>query len=177
MNGKHTASSIASLISNEVEPDNAEHVLAALTPYHGKPISTRLLDRLPGGRVEWTLRKQYGWTEIVNRADRQTRGDSRDAIRIILARSEASVPLDVPWVERENARYFAGRRERNRLRAVALADNPMLTRMAFTMNEIEDLHVKLAFAKKTFAALVDDGTPLHPDRYVLEEACGLRERK
>jgi|SRR5262245_9780440 len=177
MDGKHTASSVASLITHEVEPDNAEHVLAALAPQHGKPITTRLLDHLPGGRVEWTLRRQYGWTEIVNRAERGTRGDTREALRLILARSETSVPLDVPWVERENANVFAGRRERNQLRSVALADEPLLTRMAFTMNEIEDLQAKLAFAKKTFAALVEHDSPLHPDRYTLEAACGLRERK
>jgi len=172
---RHTAESLTALIASRLEPDNAERVLEALKPLHGTLITTRLLDKLPGGRVEWRLSRHHGWTELANRAQQSTRGDSPDAVNLILARSEVSVPLDVPWVERENSRYFAGRRERNALRAQAVADKPMLTRLAFVMNEIEDLQHKLKFAKKTFAAFVADGEPCHPERYELERACGLRD--
>jgi len=80
-------------------------------------------------------------------------------------------------VERDNPAYFAGRRERNQQRTAALADPPMLTRLAFVMNEIEDLQSRLALAKKSFAAFVEHGAPCSPDRYALERACGLRDDK
>lgn len=175
MTPKHTAQTLAALIERRREPETAEAVLHALRPHHGQLITTRLLDKLPGGRVEWRLSRTMGWTEIVNDAYRKTQGNAPDGLRLIIARSEAAVPLDVPWVERENVAYFAGRRERNKQRDAALADTEMLTRFSFVMNEIEDLHHKLAFARKSFEVFVEHDKPCSPDRYEFERACGLRE--
>jgi len=177
MVSKHSASTIAALITSRIEPDTAERVLDALRPLDGHLITTRLLDKLPGGRTKWRLSRAYGWTEIKNDAYVRSQASSSDGVCLMLVRSEASVPLDVAWVERENPAYFSGRRERNQRRAEALADRPMLTRLAFVMNEIEDLHAKLALAKATFQTFTEHDAPCGPDRYELERACGLREDK
>jgi hypothetical protein len=173
MTPTHTAGTLAALIERRREPDTADIVLAALRSHNGQLITTRLLDKLPGGRVEWRLARTMGWTEIVNGAYRKSQGNAPDGLRLIIARSEASVPLDVAWVERENPAYFAGRRERNALRDQALADPSLLTRLATVMNEIEDLRYKLTFAEQTFFELADG--PAGPDRYELERACGMRK--
>jgi hypothetical protein len=175
MEPTHTATTVAALIRARMEPTDADAVLDALRPYNGQLITTRLLDKLPGGRVEWRLSRVHGWTELSNATYRRSQGG--DGLSLHLAHSEASVPLDVAWVERENARYFGARRERNQQRAAALADPGMLARLATLMNEIEDLQGKLAFARETFAEFTDAGQPCHPDRYTLEAACGLREER
>src|SRR5262252_8306586 len=175
--GRHNAETLAALIRGRIEPDNAEHVLAALRPLDGHMITTRILDKLPGGRTVWRLSRSFGWTEVKNEAYWKTQGSSRDGVALIVARSEASVPLDVAFVERENPAYFSGRRQRNQLRARALADVPLLSRLASVMNEIEDHNVKLLAATKVFVAFVEHDSPLGPDRYELERACGLRDQK
>jgi hypothetical protein len=170
----HTVESVAALIQANIEPQTAEAVLAALKPLEGQFITTRVLDKLPGGRVEWRMNRNLGWTEIKNRA---YVANKRDGVCLILARSEASVPLDTAFIERENAQYFEQRRHRNQLRAQALANPALLTRVAFLMNEIEDLNHKQALAKKQFAVFLSHGEPLSPDQYELERACGLRDPK
>jgi hypothetical protein len=171
----HTADTLAALIASRIEPDAAERVLTALTAANGQLITTRLLDKLPGGRVEWRMRREMGNTSIRNRAYLQSRGDSLDALDLTLASSESSVPLDVSWVEQQNSYYFAERRKRNADRAEAVQNRAMLGKLAIIMNEIVDLRHRLAVAKTAFVAFVDTGTPCYPDRYELERACGLRE--
>jgi hypothetical protein len=177
MEPKHTPASVAALITKNIEPATAEEVLVALMPLDGQLITTRLLDRLPGGRVEWRLARHYGWTEIKNRAYISTGGEHREGICLILARSEASVPLDVALVERENPAYYSGRRQRNALRLAALANAELLSRIALLMNEIEDSNGIRAAQQRQFAAFVNTGEPLNPDQYDLERACGLRQEK
>jgi len=172
---RHTPESVAEEVADSMEPQTAEDVLEALKKCDGQAITTRLLDKLPGGRVEWRLSRQLGWTEIKNRAYVNSSGASPQGICLMLARSEASVPLSVAWVERENPAYFAGRRERNALREKALADKQLLTRAAFLFNEIEDINAKRRAKTKEFAVLVEHREPLSPVKYKLERVCGLRE--
>jgi len=168
----HTPTSLTTLIANHLEPDHADRVLAALKPLDGQLITTRLLDKLPGGRVEWRLTRDMGYTKVANRAYKHHRAEG---IELMLARSEGSVPLDVAWVERENPHQFAGRRERNALRAQAMANKEALAKLAAVMNELEDLQKRVAAAKVTFAAYTGDNTPYRVVRYELERACGLRD--
>ena len=162
---RHTAASIAALISKNVESSAAEDVLEALKPLHGQLITTRLLDKLPGGRVEWRLSRTFGWTEIKNRAHVTSGGDSREAVSLMVARSEASVPLDVTFVEKANPKCFAERRKRNAQRAKALSDARLLERVAVLMNEIEDVNRKHQHVRKQFAVFLEqDGELLSADQ-------------
>ena len=174
METRHTVASVAALIAKNVEPEIAEEVLLALRPLDGQLITARMLDKLPGGRVEWRLSRTLGWTEIRNRANVRNK---RDGVMLLLARSDQSVPLSIQFVERENAEFLEGRRQRNALRAQALADVELLSRVASLMNEIEDLNQKHQTVKQQFAAFLESGEPLSPDQYELERACGLREPK
>src|SRR5687767_1157643 len=109
----HTRQSVSDLIQSRWESDLPDKVLDALRPLEGKAITTRLLDRLPGRKENWRLERHYGWTSL------QTKGYGRDWVKedesldIMLVRSEASMPLDLAWVEENNPAYFKGRRERN----------------------------------------------------------------
>lgn len=175
--GPHTAESVAAIVSQHIEPNSADEVLTVLRKCDGQLITTRLLDKLPGGRVEWRLSRALGYTELRNRAYLSSGGIHRDGINLVLARGETSEPLAANWVERENPQYFKNRRERNALRMRALNDHDLLQRVAQLFNRLEELNRARAECRAQFLLLVAHGEPLSPDQYVLERVCGLREDK
>jgi len=171
----HNAATVAEIIRKNIEPDTAEDVLAALQKLEGQVITTRLLDKLPGGRVEWRIHRQLGETTIRNRAYLR---EKAEGVSLTLARSDASgTVVDASFVEKANPSYFKDRRERNALRAKALADAALLGRVAILFSEIETINMQLDAAKQQFAVYVTPGEPLSPDRVELERACGLREKE
>lgn len=172
---RHTAKTVAEVVAAKMEPETAEEVLEVLRKCDGQLITTRLLDKLPGGRVDWRLSRNLGWTEIKNRAYANSSGQSRTGICLIIARSEQSVPLVADFVEKENPAYFKGRRERNALRNIALADQELLERVAAFFNKVEDWSAQGKELHKVWAVFSAHGEPLSPDRYDLERCCGLRE--
>src|SRR5215475_2256925 len=93
---EHTARTLSALIQSRWEIDLPEKVLDSLRPLNGKAITTRLLDKMPGGKEKWYLIRHYGWTSLRNNSYRI--GDYENGMEIMLARSETSVPLDVAWV-------------------------------------------------------------------------------
>lgn len=169
----HTAASVAEIVRKNFEPRDAEEVLNALRPFHGQVITIRLLDKLPGGRVEWRIQRQLGRVELKNRAFLK---DSRTGLSLTLAKA-GSERLDADRLERENPEYFARRRERNALREQALTNAALLERVALLFSEIEELNQKRAVALRQFAVFVQPGEPLHPDRLELQRAITREERE
>src|SRR5262245_32324940 len=94
---RHTTASVAEILRKTIEPDSAEEALTALKKLDGQPITQRLLDKLPGGRVEWRLNKQLGDTELRNRAYTRAK---RDGVCLTLARNSETV--SAAFVEQAN---------------------------------------------------------------------------
>lgn len=168
----HTVETLTALITARQESDLPDQILAALAPLAGKAITTRLLDKLPGGRDTWRLVREYGWTHLINESYWRTRNGhtAADGVRIMLARSEASVPLDLAFVEAENPAYFAGRRERNADRASALQSPDRLAAVAQAMNAVDAAREALTAAEATLAQLTGWGTVFNPDSHAIEAA-------
>lgn len=164
----HTVETLTALITARQESDLPDQVLAALAPFAGKNITTRLLDKLPGGKAEWRLSREYGWTHLVSRS--YYRNSGHDGLRIMLARSEASVPLDLAFVEAENPAYFAGRRERTADRTSALQSPDRLAAVAQAMNAVDAAREALTAAEATLAQLTGWGTVFQPDNHAIEAA-------
>lgn len=175
MSGRHTIHTLCEFIQSRWESDLPDKVIEALRPLQGKLITSRLLDRLPGGKDQWRMARNYGWTEIETVEYRQSHGNK--GVRLILARSESSVPLDITIVESENPAYFAGRRERNHARMEARNTREKLEALAAVMNRIERLKRELDTARTEFDALTEHGEVFNPDRYALERVIGLRDDK
>jgi hypothetical protein len=109
-----------------------------------------------------------------SRTYRSSQGNK--GVHLILARSEASVPLDLAVVESENPAYFDARRKRNHARMEARNDGGRLDALAATMNRIESLQAQLDSAVSDFDALTEYGTVFHQDMYTLRKACGLDKK-
>jgi len=169
----HTHQTVHDLLQARWESDLPDRIITALRPYAGKNITTRLLEVLPGGRHEWRMQRKFGWTELTSANYARTGG--REDMRLILARTESSVPLDLALVERENPAWFAGRRERNHARMEAMNTKAALDAMADAMNAVQAAQAALARATEQFAALTEHDAPFNADRYELERACGLRQ--
>lgn len=170
----HTRQSVSDFIQARWESDLPDQVLEALKPYQGKNITTRLLDVLPGGKGQWRMSRQYGWTELETINYIRTQGN--EGTRLILARSESSVPLDLAFVEKENPAYYAGRRERNHARMEARNTAALLDKLAHVLNRVETARVLLDSAKADLDALTEHGEVFNPERYALRKICGYEEK-
>jgi hypothetical protein len=168
---RHTSASVAQIVTDQIEPETAEQVLGVFKRLDGQTITTRLLDQLPGGRVEWRLHRQLGELELRNRAYLRAK---HDGVRLTLAQQNQT-NLSADFIEQQNSHYFKDRRARNTQRAKALANPALLERVAIVFNEIEEIHAKYRLANRQFDALVRPGEPLSPDRHALARACGLEK--
>lgn len=170
----HTRQSVHDLIQSRWESDEPDKVLEALRPFDGKPITTRLLDKMPGGRERWRLRREYGMTHLETLTYLRSGGDAGTSL--LFNWTEASVPLEWAQLEERNAAYFKGRRERNHARMEAMNTRETLDDIAEAMNDAEQAIEQLQLAQERIEELTDYGTPLNPERYAIEKACGLDDR-
>lgn len=170
---EHTANSLCALIQSRWESDLPEKVMDVLRQFDGKNITTRLLDKMPEGKQNWYLIRHYGWTSLGNNAYRQ--GDYKNGMEIMLARSEASVPLDCAWVEKENAAYYSARKSRNHARMEAMNSLDELEAVAQAMNECEAAREALLNANARLKELTKYGSKFSPDEYEIEKACGMAD--
>jgi|ERR1041385_9078872 hypothetical protein len=172
----HTAHTLRALIQARWESDLPDKVLEILKKENGKNITTRLVDKMPKESGPWYLIRHYGWTSLGNDAYR--RGDyGKDAMEIMLARSEASVPLDAAWVEKENAAYYSARKARNHARMEALNSVDELEAVAQAMNDCEQARAQLIAANARLKKLTQYGSKFSPDEYEIERACGMADAK
>lgn len=172
----HTHQTVHDLIQSRWESDTPDKILAALRPYEGKPFTTRLLDKLPGGKDVWQLRKQYGMTHLQNRAYSQSSGNAADGVSLLLAHTESCVNVDTRDIEQRNPAYFSARRERNHRRMEAMNSKATLDAIAAAMNRAETAIINMLKAAEAVEELTAYGTTLDPDRYAIEKACGLDDK-
>lgn len=169
---KHTCNTVADLVQERWESEIPDTVLDALKPLDGKPVTKRLLAKLPGGETEWILERAYGMTHLKNRAYVKTQGNN--GISLLLDWKTDAFPLDVREVEKRNPAYFSARKERNHARMEVRHNRELLSKMATILNRIEQAQKEIADAKAEFEELVAYGKPFAQDRHALERACGLR---
>jgi len=173
---KHTAKTIAAIITANLESDLPDRVIEALRPYDGKNITTRILDALPPlpNGATWRLVRHYGWTCLQTSTYCTPQGYAdKTSLDLILTRTEASVPLDLEYVtgiksgHEENPAYFSARRERNAARQQALNDPEMLKKAAAALNKYTAAIDALAAARAELDEITAYGTPMHPEQYTL----------
>lgn len=171
---RFTRQLIHDTLQEEWESDLPDKVLEALRAFDGKPITTRMLAKLPEGHT-WHLRRQYGMTHLVN--DAYIREDYSKGLNLLLCHTESSVPLDIRQVEERNPAYFAGRRERNHSRMEAMNTREDLDRMARVLNQVHCAIAELDAATRELEKLTGYGKRFAADQYTWERLAGLRTEK
>ena len=169
----HTFQTVHDLVQENWESELPDRVLEALRPLDGKMITTRILDKLPGGKEVWILERAYGMTHLKTREYYNNGGMS--GISLYLGYREDSFPLDIKYLEEKNPAYFSGRKRRNHTRMEVMNTKAELEQMAAVMNRIEQAKAELQAAFDEFDKLTDypEGR-FNQDRLKLEKACGMR---
>ncbi len=171
----HTRQSVHDLIQSRWESDLPDRVLQAITTRIERALTNIFQTEDAGMFHTWRIIRHYGWTSLENDAYWKSSGSARDGISLMLVRSEASVPLDVAWVEANNQAYFEARRARNHARMEAMNTAGTLDAVALAMNNVERGIEALTDAQNRLDDLTKHGETLDPDRFELQRACGLTD--
>ena len=162
-----TAEMIRELVEQSIEPLKPLEVLEWLKGWVGKPLTTRIEKAInaafPG--EDFRLIRAYGMTNLENGAYRQLRYSQQKqkdrkawqaGINILLAHSEAAVPLQEVYLKEHNRQYTHGTPERNAVRSECVQH---AERLAAAINAYHAAAEELGEAMKPFSA----------DRYHIEE--------
>lgn len=179
---KLTSGDIREIIAKTWESDLPDRVIEALRPFNGKNITTRILAALPAlpNGATWRLERRYGWTSLATSTYCTPQGYAeKTSLSLILARSEASVPLDLNYVAGnvpfggnsygENCCYFSARRERNTHRLTASNDGELCAKTAALLNRYSAAVAEIEACGKELEELAGFGSPLSPVYYELRE--------
>lgn len=173
--GTHTVSSVLAFLESQLESNEPDAVLAVLVERNGKPLTKRLLAKLPGGEAEWRLSQTAGMFHLETR--NYGRSDGNTGIHLLIAYQITNVMIDAAWIEEHNPAYFEGRRNRNALRDATMGDPVLLQSMADALNSYEAAKAKLDEAAVRLEALTGYGKAFSPDSCDWEKICGAREEK
>ena len=170
-----TASDVQATLQAHRESEEPEVVLAVLRAEDGKPLTKRLLPKLPGGEERWLIRQVAGMTCLEDRDYLHSQG--KEGFHFLLAYQLKNVKIDAAWVEEHNAAYFGARRARNERRDAAARDPALCAGMADAMNAYAAAKVALTDAKARLDEFTDLDAEFAPDRYDWERLCGARDEK
>ena len=164
MNARVTAAQIQALVASRVESDAADAVLEIFKRDQGKPLTKRLLGKLPGGEDVWCITHVAGMTHVETREYRRTQGQK--GICLLVAYDTKNVAMDAKFLEERNPAYFSARKERNEKRADV--SEASCAALAEAINRVIAAREALAEAEAGFDALAGYGKPFDADRYELE---------
>jgi len=172
----HTHQTVHDIIQGEWESELPDKIMEALRPFDGKPVTTRILAKLPAdnGGGEWRLRRQYGMTHLENAA--YGKGDYKHGVSLLLDWKENSFPLEWAKLEERNGAYFSGRRERNHARMELMNTKGRLDAASTAMNRIEAAIEALWNAHADLSKAIGEALS-GSDKYDIERACGWRDEK
>ena len=170
-----TVEAVLNLLREQRESVEPDAVLEVLRAHDGKPLTKRLLAKLPGGEERWLIRQVAGMTNLENRE--YLRSGGYLGISLLMAYQLTGVRIDAAWVEQHNSAYFAARRDRNALRDAAANDPRALRAMVDALNGYAAAKVALDRAKAELDALTGYGNPFSPDSCDWERLCGAREER
>jgi len=156
-----TADQVRALLEERMESSEPDAILEVLRKHAGKPLTVRILDKLPGGQERWRIRREFGMANLETRDYRQTHG--RGGMSILLAHSDTNVLIDPAYIERHNTSYFEARVERNAKRLATKTDPAACERMAERLNRLLEARAALAQAEAALAELTGFDQPFSPD--------------
>jgi hypothetical protein len=170
---KITEETIKRVLEVSLESEEPDAILAILKEHEGKPLTKRILGKLPGGEESWRLTHAYGMTHLETWTYCRTSG--KDGFHFLLAHAEKNVVLDTQFFVERNPSYFEGRIERNRERRNALGRPMACDRLADRMNAVQAARRALQKAEEEMETVVQAG--FTADRYDWQVLVGEDEAK
>ena len=170
-----TAATVRDFLLAHKESEEPEAVLAVLNAHDGKPLTKRLLAKLPGGEERWLIRQVANMTSLEDRDYLRSQGNA--GFHFLMAYQLTNVRVDATWVEEHNAAYFGARRKRNEWRDAAQTSEGHCRAMASALAGYAAAKAQLDAAKAALDDLTEHGSPFSPDQYDWERLCGAREER
>jgi hypothetical protein len=166
-NVKVTVETVRSILTTRMESEVVDEILAILKTMDGKPLTKRILPKLPGDEERWCITQSAGMTSLEEKSYRRTSGNT--GVSLLMAYATANVVIDAKFVEERNPAWFEGRRERNAERRRALEMPAVLALAESLLNDVIRARAALAAAEARLSALTSYKEPLSADRYAWEE--------
>lgn len=179
-----TAADVHNLVANSMEPNEPDEISRIVASLKGKLLSKAHLKLFPGGAERWSLRREYGMTNLESAGYRNARfgrndsPDPNDYYSYLLGWSESNVRWGEPapnnperTFENVNPQYFDARVKRNALRREAIASGH-LTEMAEALESLRLARLAVAEAEAKVEAMTAYDEPFNPERYNLLRLVG-----
>ena len=142
---------LRSFISEQMESEFPDEILAALKDKEGKRFDKRVVDFLRAKFPDKNIRK----TERFNH-DSISYSGCESGLTMYYGGMEHTGTVNTQWIEEHNIAYFKARRERNNSRRALLADE-------YSMEEIVRRHKTMIVAHNTYLEAVQLFTQSHSD--------------
>jgi len=156
-----STASVRQILLSRMESELPDAILAILRQEDGKPLTKRLLAKLPGGEAEWRIRAVAGMTYLETMA--YIRSSGNEGVSLLMAYAEKSVKIDASWVEEHNPAYYAGRRKRNAERRASSESDALCTSMALALDAVQKAHEALRAAEAQLEAFTGYDKPFSAD--------------
>jgi len=176
--GKHTAASVRAEVESRIEDDTfPDAVLAVFRGESGKPLTKRIFAKLPSsGQGTWRFEQVAGMTSLViedYHARTQTEGQREAGYSFLVARAEKNIAIDPKFLEEENVRYFAARRERNAARREVMGSGERCEAMSKALNDADEAVAQFFRAREQLHALTTEA--FGSDRQYWQVLAGLHK--
>jgi hypothetical protein len=155
-----TEAEVAKMLADRREPDVPMDVLRVLKENDGKPLTKRLLVKLPGGEASWYINHIASMTQL-RTTDLYERSRGVNGYSFLLAYQTKNVVIDAAWVVEHNPAYFGAREDRNSARDRIKASD--IRELTETLNGVARARKELATAEGRLEALTRYGAKFYAD--------------
>lgn len=172
---------VMAILRQRIESDAPEGILATLRRFDGKKLTIHVLKHLPsdlegmtpGENGAWRILKSFTGVQLVNSTYIRTQGGRGYSFWITEDESDSTIDCDK--IEKRNPSYFAGRRERNVKRMLALKDRDAVRRFAVAINEVIEARGVLQAKLELLGYWTEDDKLFSSDKYKWDELAALVE--
>jgi len=162
-----SAEDIKQLISQRIESDLPDKILAILQENNGKKFTKLILDKLPGGRDVWSIGHSGHMTKLFSLRYAKSQGET--GYNFVIAHTTVNVIIDCNFIVEKNCCYFSDRKERNAKRLACLNDQNSCLKMAELINHIKDTESRINELYNMFEHLAGYDGMFSADRYELKK--------
>jgi hypothetical protein len=169
-----TVGDVLDIINRNWESDLPDSVLEVWKQNEGKPLTKRILAKLPGGEDRWRFWQTAGMTNLEEKVYSNTNGNN--GLSLLLAHRLTNITIDSAELVTRNTHAFAARKERNAKRENARAYSLDLAGITTAINAVRKARAELAEAESLLETYTGYGCNFSPDSYDIKALCDIDKR-